>query len=89
MIGRLRRTRLRHWLVQHFLPLWAKETILAENRRLREELERRRAENERLRAYANGLEAGLRAVRGIRISVTADRTEREEGASDGPCPGTV
>lgn len=89
MTWRRRHTCLRHWLAQRFLPLWAKETILAENERLRGELERQRAENERLRAYAEGLEAGLRAVRGIRISVMMDRTGREGGASDGPCPGTV
>ena len=44
--------RLHGWLVTHFLPVWAKETILEENKRLRAELEQQRAENRELRAYA-------------------------------------
>ena len=43
--------RLHGWLVTHFLPVWAKETILEENKRLRAELEQQRAENRELRAY--------------------------------------
>ena len=42
--------RLHGWLVTHFLPVWAKETILEENTRLRAELEQQRAENRELRA---------------------------------------
>lgn len=36
--------RLHGWLVMRFLPVWAKETILEENKRLRAELEQQRAE---------------------------------------------
>lgn len=57
------------WLVRRFLPMWAKETILAENERLRAQLAESRAQCERLRAYADGLEQGLRAVRGLRVCV--------------------
>lgn len=49
--------------------MWAKETILAENERLRAQLAESRAQCERLRAYADGLEQGLRAVRGLRVCV--------------------
>lgn len=42
--------RLHGWLVTRFLPVWAKETILEENKRLRAELEQQRAEN---RSYAH------------------------------------
>ena len=80
----LRRSRLRRWMTERFLPMWAKETLLAENERLRKELERQRAEYDSLRRYADGLEEGLRAVRGIRISVTM---EGKEGAGDGDRPG--
>lgn len=80
----LRERWLRRWLTERFLPMWAKETLLAENERLRSELERQRAECDRLRRYADGLEAGLRAVRGIRISVTM---EGKEGVGDGDRPG--
>ena len=54
--------RLHGWLVTRFLPVWAKETILEENKRLRAELEQQRAENRELRAYARGLEEGLSAL---------------------------
>ena len=80
----LRRGRLRRWLTERFLPMWAKETLLAENERLRRELDHQSAECDRLRRYADGLEAGLRAVRGIRISVTM---KEKGGADDGDRPG--
>ena len=51
--------RLHGWLITRFLPVWAKETILEENKRLCAELEQQRAENRELRAYARGLELSL------------------------------
>ena len=70
--------RLRRWLVQRFLPMWAKETILAENERLRAQLAESRAECERLRCYARGLERGLRAVRGPRVRAETNRRPPEQ-----------
>ena len=64
--------RLHGWLVTHFLPVWAKETILEENKRLRAELEQQRAENRELRAYARGLEEGLSALHGMRLNITLE-----------------
>ena len=58
--------RLHGWLVTRFLPVWAKETILEENKRLRAELEQQRA------AYARGLEEGLSALHGMRLNITLE-----------------
>lgn len=51
------------WLVETFLPMWAKETVQKENRALRRENRALTDELDRLRAYCKGLEMGLRAVR--------------------------
>ena len=54
---------MKKWIVQQFLPMWAKETVLADNRTLTLE---NRALKQRLRereAYILGLEQGLRTVR--------------------------
>ena len=59
---------MKKWLVNSFLPLWAKETVLRENRRLKKEnhaLQQKLAEVE---AYALGLRIGLRAVTRVRSS---------------------
>ena len=43
--------RLRDWLVGRYLPNWAVQTILEENRRLRSQAEELRREYRTLRAY--------------------------------------
>jgi len=53
---------MKNWLVNKFLPMWAKETVLRENRQLKQEnrhLQEKLAEAE---AYALGLRTGLRAI---------------------------
>lgn len=52
---------MKKWLLERFLPMWAKETVLKENRRLQLELHRVREENQRLQAYIRGLREGVRA----------------------------
>ena len=47
--------------------MWAKETVLAENRRLRLENIRLQREKRRLEAYIQGLETGMRAGKRINI----------------------
>ena len=76
--------RLRHWLIERYLPVWAKETILEDNRRLRRQLEQEKAENSSLRAYARGLEEGLAALHGMRLNITL-----EGGDPDGSNNGCV
>ena len=53
---------MRKWLVNNFLPLWAKETVLWENRVLRRENRALEKKIGQLEAYAQGLRTGLRAV---------------------------
>ena len=51
---------MKHWFLERFLPMWAKETVLKENRRLQLELCRVRQENERLQSYIRGMRLGVR-----------------------------
>lgn len=58
---------MKKWLLERFLPMWAKETVLAENRQLRRENRRLHQENEKLSAYIRGVALGQRAVKQVRI----------------------
>lgn len=58
---------MKKWLIEHFLPMWAKETVLADNKRLQAENETLIKQNRELKAYIQGLQAGIRA--GKRISI--------------------
>ncbi len=58
---------MKKWLIEGFLPMWAKQTVLEDNRQLSRELRALRAENRELRAYIQGLEKGIRAGRKIQI----------------------
>ena len=53
---------MKHWLQENFLPMWAKETVLRDNRQLKRELRQLRQENKELLAYVRGLELGLRTM---------------------------
>lgn len=57
---------MKHWLQNHFLPMWAKETMLRDNRQLERENEALRQKINELEAYITGLQVGLRAVKRIR-----------------------
>lgn len=54
---------MKKWLLERFLPMWAKETVLKENRRLKLELYRVQEENARLQAYIKGLQTGARMAK--------------------------
>ena len=52
-----------NWLTQKFLPLWAKETVLRDNRNLRVENEALRQKVKELESYIQGIHLGLRGRR--------------------------
>ena len=58
---------MKKWLQNRFLPMWAKETLLADKRRLEEENKLLQRKIMELEAYVEGMRAGLRA--GKRISI--------------------
>lgn len=58
---------MRKWLIDRFLPMWAKETVLAENRHLRQENRHLQEKLQQQEAYIQGVQAGLRAVKRISI----------------------
>ena len=54
---------MKKWLIETFLPMWAKETVLSDNKALSRKLKALEQENKLLSAYIKGLERGLRAAR--------------------------
>lgn len=52
--------RLKKWLVDRYLPAYAREVLLEENERLRKDLEDARGELRELQNYAAGIEYALR-----------------------------
>ena len=58
---------MKKWLIDRFLPMWAKETVLAENRHLRQENRRLQEKLRQQEAYIQGVQTGLRAVKRISI----------------------
>lgn len=59
--------RLKTWLMERFLPAWAKDTVYRENKQLQVQLERQKQEIRELHAYVDGLEVGLRVLRRVTI----------------------
>ena len=54
---------MKKWLIEGFLPMWAKQTVYRDNRRLAKKLEEMHRENDRLRAYIKGLEKGIQKLK--------------------------
>ena len=55
--------RFKTWLLETFLPAWAKDTVYYENRVLKAELELKDQKINELNAYIDGLETALRFMR--------------------------
>jgi len=58
---------MKDWFIEHFLAVWAKETVLKDNSRLKKENEALQQKVRRLEAYIQGLESGLKAGKRITI----------------------
>ena len=58
---------MKKWLIDGVLPMWAKQTVLADNRLLTKEIRTLRKENRELKAYLQGLERGIRAGKRVQI----------------------
>jgi uncharacterized protein YhaN len=54
--------KLREKLINQYLPLWAKETVLRENKRLMTENNNLKQANRELQAYLDGINLGARYV---------------------------
>ena len=54
---------MKKWLVDRFLPMWAKETVLRDNQLLRVENEFLRQQNKELESYIRGIRLGMRHSR--------------------------
>lgn len=55
-----REANMKKWLIEKFLPMWAKQIVLEDNRRLNKENLALKQENRELRCYIRGLHKGLR-----------------------------
>ena len=60
--------KIKQWLVNRFLPAWAKETLLKEYEKLLHENEALKAKIKELGAYIDGLESGIKSQRRIIIN---------------------
>ena len=59
--------KIKKWFWEHFLPLWAKETLFADYRRLQEENEKLLFQLAEKDAYIEGMQVGIKAIRRIVI----------------------
>ena len=59
---------MKKWLTERFLPMWAKETVLIDNRHLTAQNTALRQENKQLRSYIDGMRWALKVAK--RIAVT-------------------
>ncbi len=57
---------MKKWLMERFLPMWAKESVLRDNRALRRQVRLLEQALEKQRAYIRGLEKGLRSAKKLR-----------------------
>lgn len=60
--------RIKLWLIEKILPIWAREELLKENKQLREKLQEQETHIKQLNAYIDGLETGIKAQRRIVIN---------------------
>ena len=60
--------KLKNWLINRFLPMWAKETVLKDLKSTKDENEVLRQKIAELEAYIQGIHAGMKNQRRIVIN---------------------
>jgi cell division protein FtsB len=60
--------KFKNWLINRFLPMWAKESVLKELKSTREENEVLRQKITELEAYIKGMHTGMKNQRRIVIN---------------------
>ena len=58
--------KIKNWIINRFLPVWAKESLLQEREALYRKIKSLEQENGRLKAYVKGLEFGIRHKRTVK-----------------------
>ena len=58
---------MKKWLLNQFLPMWAKQTLLWEKQQLERENLALRQQIDRLEAYIDGMKIGIRAGKRVNI----------------------
>ena len=56
---------MKRWLVEQFLPMWAKESVLRDNRAMHRQIRQLQTQLQIQKAYIQGLESGLKAAKKI------------------------
>ena len=64
---------MKKWLIEGFLPMWAKQTVLEDNRQLVKMNRALQQEIRELKAYIQGLERGIRALKQSRVLVRGEK----------------
>ena len=65
---------MKKWFLERFLPMWAKQTVMADYQAISAENRTLNARNRELRSYIRGLEKGLRIGR---------KLQKKQEATDG------
>ena len=65
--------KIKNWFLNRFLPMGAKETVLADNRKLQQEVYELQQEIQRKEAYIAGMVAGMKSQRRVVINTTEEK----------------
>jgi len=60
--------KIKRWLINHILPIWARHELQSENEKLLALVAKQQAQIKEQAAFIEGLEVGIRALRKIVIN---------------------
>lgn len=60
-------SKIKKWFFEKYLPAYCREKLTEENDELKKQLQEAKEENNELKAYINGMQVGLKAVKKIQI----------------------